>query len=384
MNTLSIDVNAAGAAAVAALHRGDAQTARRHFQQVVNSGAATPPAYVGLALACQALGDDGGLQAALDKALELDPYDLRVLLMKADSLIAKGDRRGAIAFYGMVKKLSPDGAGLPAEAAKEVRRAHEAHASLSEDLFGHMQRQLAVAGYDEATASRRFNQSLSLLSGRTRRYEQEPRSYFMPELPTIGFYPREAFPWMDAIEDATDDIRAELKALLDDPKAFAPFIEQERDRPSGAWHALLNNTEWTACYLWKNGECAPGIAERCPRTMEALEQTPLERMEGRSPFSIFSRMAPGAWIRPHTGFLNTRLVCHLPLIVPEDCWLRVGNEVRGWEEGKCFAFNDTLEHEARNGSARERIVLIFNVWRPEVTEEERRLVTALMESINSI
>jgi aspartyl/asparaginyl beta-hydroxylase (cupin superfamily) len=279
-------------------------------------------------------------------------------------------------------KLVPDVSVLPPEAEREIGRAHEAYARLSGDVFAHMQEAVAAAGYRREVASSRFTHSLALLSGKAERYEQQPRSYYFPELPTIGFYER--FDWFDAIEAATDAIREELKGLLETPEVFAPYIEAEDNTPVDRSHALLDSPEWTACYVYRGGDVVPEISARCPKTVEALKDAPLERVKGRAPFVLFSTLTPGAWIRPHTGFLNTRLVCHLPLIVPEGCWFRVGSEVRKWEEGKAFAFNDTIEHEARNEGSGTRTVLIFNVWRPELSMEERRLVTALLESIDTI
>ena len=68
--------------------------------------------------------------------------------------------------------------------------------------------------------------------------------------------------------------------------------------------------------------------------------------------------------------LNTRLICHLPLIVPPGCGFRVGNETREWEEGKLLIFDDTIEHEAWNESDQDRVVLIFDIWRPELSEAD--------------
>lgn len=48
--------------------------------------------------------------------------------------------------------------------------------------------------------------------------------------------------------------------------------------------------------------------------------------------------------------MNTRLICHVPLIVPPGCHFRVGNDVRQWEKGKAWVFDDTIEHEAKNNS----------------------------------
>jgi aspartyl/asparaginyl beta-hydroxylase (cupin superfamily) len=101
------------------------------------------------------------------------------------------------------------------------------------------------------------------------------------------------------------------------------------------------------------------------------------------PSILFSVLRPGAHIPAHNGFVNTRLICHLPLVVPPGCAFRVGNETREWVEGKAWLFDDTIEHEAWNRSGETRVVLLFEVWRPELGEEERRLVAAMFEAIDA-
>jgi aspartyl/asparaginyl beta-hydroxylase (cupin superfamily) len=98
---------------------------------------------------------------------------------------------------------------------------------------------------------------------------------------------------------------------------------------------------------------------------------------------MFSLLRPGARIPPHTGEVNTRLICHLPLIVPAGCSLRVGNDTRALVEGKAWVFDDTMEHEAWNPSDQSRVILLFEIWRPELDEEERRLVSAMFEAIDA-
>jgi len=105
-------------------------------------------------------------------------------------------------------------------------------------------------------------------------------------------------------------------------------------------------------------------------------------MRGRSPSVLFSLLRPGAHIPPHTGLINTRLICHLPLIVPAGCEFRVGNEVRAWQEGRAWAFDDTMEHEAWNRSGETRVILLFEVWRPELTDGERARVRAVFDAID--
>jgi aspartate beta-hydroxylase len=95
----------------------------------------------------------------------------------------------------------------------------------------------------------------------------------------------------------------------------------------------------------------------------------------------FSVLTPGTHILPHRGVTNTRLVTHLPLIVPGNCAIKVGGEERVWHEGECFTFDDTFEHEAWNRGDSTRVVMLLDIWNPHLTEIEREAVTALVEGI---
>ena len=81
--------------------------------------------------------------------------------------------------------------------------------------------------------------------------------------------------------------------------------------------------------------------------------------------------------------INTRLICHLPLLIPGEGKLRVGNEARGWTEGQLLIFDDTIEHEAWNDADEDRVVLIFDVWRPELTATERDGVAAVFDAVDA-
>ena len=117
--------------------------------------------------------------------------------------------------------------------------------------------------------------------------------------------------------------------------------------------------------------------------MAALAGVPLNQLPNRSPSVMFSLLRPHARIPPHNGLINTRLICHLPLIVPPGCGFRVGNENRHWQEGKAWVFDDSIEHEAWNPSDQTRVILLFEIWRPELTEQERLLVQALFAAIDA-
>jgi aspartyl/asparaginyl beta-hydroxylase (cupin superfamily) len=97
---------------------------------------------------------------------------------------------------------------------------------------------------------------------------------------------------------------------------------------------------------------------------------------------MFSVLQPRTRIPPHTGVANTRLVVHLPLIVPEGCGFRVGSETRAWREGEAWVFDDTIEHEAWNDSDRPRTILICDVWNPRLSGAERDAITSVMNAMD--
>ena len=67
---------------------------------------------------------------------------------------------------------------------------------------------------------------------------------------------------------------------------------------------------------------------------------------------------------------------------PEAPWPAIAELARkSAEAGKLLVFDDTVEHEAWNSGSEDRIVLIFDIWRPELSEAERREVSALLTFI---
>jgi aspartyl/asparaginyl beta-hydroxylase (cupin superfamily) len=368
-------------AALEALRAGRHLEARRIFEQVVAAGQADASVHLGLAYACLGAQDSVAALAATDRALAMDPRNVRALLLKADHLQRSGDLRAATGHYQAVVKAASSQGPLPADVAREVARAQAMCQRHAAQFEASLRERLAPLGLDDAPAER-FAQSLDILFGRRRIYVQEPRNYFFPGLPQVQFYPRADFPWLDAVEAATDDIREELRAVMREDSAFAPYVQSVPGRPRPQGNAMLDNPDWGAFYLWKDGDVVPANAARCPRTLAALEGVPLCRLPDRSPSILFSMLRPHTRIPPHNGLVNTRLICHLPLIVPPGCGFRVGNETREWVEGKAWVFDDSIDHEAWNDSDRTRVILLFEIWRPELSERERALVQAMFSAID--
>ena len=94
MQTSVFDAYALARAGVEALRRGDARKARELFELIVDAGQADASSCLGLAYACSRLNDRAGTLAAVDRALALEPRNLRALILKGDCLAGERAARG--------------------------------------------------------------------------------------------------------------------------------------------------------------------------------------------------------------------------------------------------------------------------------------------------
>lgn len=377
-------------AGVAALQAGQAEQARASFQSAVDLAVATARSYLGLALACLSQSDLPAAEAALDTALKLEPANLRALIMKGDIVFARTDNQAAAAHYGLALRIAARQQGLPEPLKQDLNRISARQQQLMHIFREHLMECLAKAGYSRSTSSDRFNVSLDMMLGLIERPEdtsafpQAPHVYYLPELDYHTFYPEQRLPWLAKLEYNTDVIARELQTLLNtEAETFSPYIHSGIDRPQQGETALLDSRDWTSAYLWEDGKPNANNMAACPETTRLMQELPLTLIEGFAPSVLFSKLNAGARIEPHTGMLNTRLICHLPLVVPDNCALRVGADTRVTERGRAWAFDDSINHEAWNESGSERVILLFDVWRPDVREDERHYIKALLEAVSS-
>ena len=363
-----------------AMEAGDFTLARSAFERVAAAGGATPQLWLLLADARNKLDDREATHAALDRVLEAEPRNLFALLMKGDLYSRSGDDRAAVSYYRLALSSAAAATALPGDLPQRLERAAAAVAAAERKFEEHLTTHLATAGIHDVP--RRLAEAIDIASGRREIYLQQPTSFYYPGLPQIAWYDAGDFEWAAALEARWQEMRAEIEAVLCDEQGVEPYVHAQKDRPSRG-HSLLNDKRWSAFYLWRDGKPVEDHARRCPVTMELLELPPIPRVKGRSPMAMVSILRAGTHIPPHTGMLNSRLICHLPLVVPPGCRLRVGAETRTVEAGKMMIFDDSIEHEAWNDSDAVRAVLLFEIWRPELSEDERRALAVAYEAIGA-
>ncbi|WP_321489671.1 aspartyl/asparaginyl beta-hydroxylase domain-containing protein [uncultured Hyphomonas sp.] len=311
--------------------------------------------------------------------LKQAPHDLGSLLLLGDVRHAAGKTQDASRAYTAAMQAMQLGNGQVAPGYQQgVQRAQARLAEYARGYDAFIESELP-----KAKRSKRFDQSVDILLGKSGIYLQQPTKYYFPGLPQIQFYDTSEFDWVSGLEAKTADIKRELMAVLSDHAAFKPYLERDNSQPNVKSHELVGNDDWSAFYLWKDGERVEENCARCPVTAAAFDNIPLDRLPGQAPSVLFSLLKPGAQIPPHHGLINTRLICHLPVLVPGPAWLRVGNEVHHWQEGKVCIFDDSVEHEAKNEADQTRVVLLFDIWRPELSLQEREEVTKFLGAISA-
>lgn len=184
---------------------------------------------------------------------------------------------------------------------------------------------------------------------------QKPTTSYFPGLRAKPIYDRHEIAWTSRLEAAYPDIRREALALLETTK-LQPHPQRLADAGS-----------WTTSYFYAGSEEVEATHKACPVTSSVLKACLPQGPSGQVFFSVLSG---GTHIKPHCGPSNTRLTCHLGLVVPEGASMRVGTEIVGWREGECLVFDDSFEHEVWNRGDQQRIVLLIQFWQPDLTEQE--------------
>lgn len=194
--------------------------------------------------------------------------------------------------------------------------------------------------------------------------DHDPYLVCFPGLSASPWHETNDLPWISRMESHYGEVKAELLKLVEEEAGFHPY-EDPYTKELG-WRGWDNFT------LYRRGRLHKRNSERCPRTTQALTESPFGPRQ-----QMFTRLKPGVRITPHSGGVNILLTCHLALLVPDGCGIRVGSASRTWEEGRCLLFDDSFMHEAWNDGTADRYVLIWDVWHPDLTEVETHALKAL-------
>lgn len=208
--------------------------------------------------------------------------------------------------------------------------------------------------------------------------ESQPHIWMMPGLKRIPFWNVED----DPVLKQTVDLFEGSETLSIIQKEYSNICDQQ----SGWKVNSIPTGQWRVYPLYNQGTKVMDNCSCCPQTVQMIESLTnfMHCVYGNAMFSV---LEPASYIEPHTGPCNFRLRCHIPLVAPEGWVIQVGMETRAWREGEIMLFDDSFVHTVRqeddgqsDTTARERVLLIFDIWHPAVKESEQHILTNVFEA----
>src|SRR5579859_178959 len=354
-------------------------TAEDLLRQALDLDGRALPAWMNLAATRRARGDLAGAVAAAESARKIQPLYFPASLMLASLQEAMGALKQAALSYGAaLSQMRPEDAADPAT-GRAVAHARDFLAKYRHEMEAYFLEEVDIPKVSGTSApARRMGNFVDHLMGKRKTFHSTPANFYYPGLPSIEFYDRDDFPWFAELEAATPGIQEELAAVFADQAQSAdiqPYAQFSDPKSADYWREVNFSPNWSAYHFATQGELIESHRRKCPVTAGVLDRMPQPVLATRSPSALFSILKPKTHIPPHSGVANFRLICHLPLVLPGDCRLRVGNVTREWKMGEAWVFDDSIEHEAWNDSDRVRTVLIFDIWHPYLSEDEKELIT---------
>jgi aspartate beta-hydroxylase len=225
---------------------------------------------------------------------------------------------------------------------------------------------LAVAARSDGADARGLESGASRLLSYLRSVQSQRSEIacnWYPELNRKAWHDAAQFPVIRELESRFAEIRAE--ALKVEPAHY--YEEAENIGRTGSWQV---------CMFYEHGRRNDFVCRQCPTIASVLDShASIRRGAG---LIYLSKMSARTHVTAHQAHSNLRVRCHLAInIPPGDCAIRVGDEIRRWREGKCIVFDDTFEHEVWNRTDQERLLLLVDLWHPDLTELEREALEAI-------
>lgn len=236
-------------------------------------------------------------------------------------------------------------------------------------------------GQEELGRLDRFAQSILMGQRQTPAdAEQKPLGGYFPGL--------RARPWWDDRDDpVTSVVSAELARGYPEIRhevlaRIGDHPELLKRNPTGERYSSLRPRDWVVCNLLLRGEYTAKALQLFPRTCAIIESVRGHVVPGGKVGIIVLR--PGTQLPLHTDATNAQLTCHLPLVVPPGCGIRVAGQTREWVEGQPLFFDHSYEHEAWNHGDRDRVMLLLNLVHPDLTPVELAAWRKFYEHLSQI
>ena len=356
-----------------AFNKNDSELGLKLLRQYVDENPSNIDLTYRLAVIEEQIGTKDNAKKAYDSCLELSPNNMGIYLYAGYFYQQIGELDKALALYSLGQDIDNKLVQLyqyenvPYETKL---RSHKADITLR-DHYTALHNESLKSKKNESIVHNAIWPQSHNKAFKYKHNLQKPHLFYLPDLRAEAIFNTKEQSWCAVVEQSYADIRSEFESL---PslilKTGSPYLSKEYQLEG--FESLTGSMNWSALHFFENGVENSELIELMPETTNLLKKIPLYQLN-ENPYEVFfSLLKPGQHIKPHYGLSNHSLTVHLPIVVPGNGYLRVGDVQQEWKEGELIVFDDSFEHEAANNSDEIRIVLIFSIWHPDLSKQEQR------------
>jgi len=203
----------------------------------------------------------------------------------------------------------------------------------------------------------------------------------IPGCRSFHVWPRESFTWVSDVEARHPEILQELVTARESGQltGFQPYRDPvssetaSRRAADGIGTEGVDSGMWNVLYLYLNHKQFDDNCARFPATIRMINEV----FPRHYSHAFFSALTPGSHIVKHCGPSNRMLRAWLPICGLDGFRLRVGDTVVEPKAGNVFVWDHSFEHEAWHEGSETRIVLIVDIWHPDLTDPEVKFLRIL-------
>lgn len=239
------------------------------------------------------------------------------------------------------------------------------------------------------------------INGRCWQHGCERRSITRDNVPGLRSFPiwdidslKDEFGWIEDVKRQYSVVLKEVLSLRDNACAhFQPYRdpvsnstgaseESATERPKevladdGVGVEATDRGQWNVLYFLLNHKKFDENCAACPKTVHLIEHI-LPRSYSHA---FVSALTPGSHIKAHCGPSNRMLRVWLPLCGMEGCRMRVGDRIVEPKEGEVLVWDHSYNHEVWHDGPSTRLVLIADIWHPDLSDEEIKFLKVLQTS----
>eukprot|EP00522_Entomoneis_paludosa_P005784 CAMPEP_0172454986 /NCGR_PEP_ID=MMETSP1065-20121228/11810_1 /TAXON_ID=265537 /ORGANISM="Amphiprora paludosa, Strain CCMP125" /LENGTH=675 /DNA_ID=CAMNT_0013207415 /DNA_START=59 /DNA_END=2086 /DNA_ORIENTATION=+ len=229
----------------------------------------------------------------------------------------------------------------------------------------------------------------------------QPTLYYLPGMRSLPFWtPQQEEPDVAkvAYQEASLTWAVQLmeqaySTILDEYQKVAPHLPSDHTADPNSDHLPLQpGGTWDWHSYTQNGKVQEGFGQNFVHTTHYLLKMALKHLlleQVAYSHTFFSTLHGHSRVGRHAAAANWRLRLCLPLLVPgngHECGIRMGtahhhsnnttknqnSHVRYWRPGRAVILDDSYLHEEWNDTDAPCVVLVVDLWHPDVARSERQ------------